>query len=91
MMVREVSEMRNDNCNILKVLDYCTRLLTLSDKGDMERTDDGCGVLYGVVRDAAYKMKTMAERERDAHIKRGAWDSQDQPEEAGQPADGRTQ
>ena len=34
---------------------------------DTVRDDPGCGVLYGVLRDSAYKLKQMAEAERQAH------------------------
>ncbi len=48
-------------------------MLALSDKGDMVREDDGCGILYGVLRDAAYKIRKTAEAEKEAHIKKGQW------------------
>ena len=48
-------------------------MLALSDKGDMVREDDGCGILYGVLRDAAYKIRKTAEAEKEVHIKKGQW------------------
>lgn len=48
-------------------------MLNLADKGDAVREDDGCGILYGVVRDAAFKIRKLAEAERQAHIKKGWW------------------
>ncbi len=48
-------------------------MLALSDKGDAAREDDGCGILYGVVRDSAYKIKKLAETEKEAHTKKGWW------------------
>jgi hypothetical protein len=51
------------------------RLLTiLADEGEASSTDDGCMLLYSVVRDCAYKIRTQAEREKDAHISRGWWE-----------------
>ena len=41
-------------------------LLALSEKGDMRREDDGCGILYGVLRDSAYKIRKMAEAEKES-------------------------
>jgi len=48
-------------------------MLSIADKGDAVREDAGCGVLYGVLRDAAYKIKKLAEAEKDAHVKKGWW------------------
>ena len=50
-------------------------MLALSDKGDEVREDDGCGILYGVVRDSAYEIKQLAETEKETHIKKGWWKS----------------
>jgi hypothetical protein len=72
--------MNRSNKNILKVLEYVRKLLFLADKGDMQRKDDGCGVLYGIVRDSAYKMKEQAEKEIDTHKRLGKWDEQLAPE-----------
>ena len=59
--------------SIKKVIELADKMLDLSDKGDAAREDTNCGVLYGVIRDAAYRIKRMAENERDAHIKKGWW------------------
>lgn len=71
--------MNRSNKNILKVLEYVRKLLFLADKGDLQRKDDGCGVLYGIVRDSAYKMKDQAEKEIDTHKKLGKWEEQVEP------------
>lgn len=62
-------------CNetIKETLSLTESMLTLSDKGDMVREDDGCGILYGVLRDSAYKIKKLAEAEKESHKKRGQW------------------
>jgi hypothetical protein len=39
-------------------------MIEIADKGDIEREDTGCGILYGVLRDSAYKVKKLAERKR---------------------------
>ena len=59
--------------NIKKTLDLVNEMIRLADKGDIEREDTGCGVLYGVLRDAAYKIKKLAEEEKNAHKKKGWW------------------
>ncbi len=62
------------NEHIVEVLEMARQLLILSDMGDLDSEDDGCGVLYGVVRDCAYKIRAQAEREREAHKRKGTWD-----------------
>ena len=62
------------NENIMKVLEISKELIILADEGEMAMEDDGCGVLYGVVRDCAYKIRAEAEREREAHTAKGIWD-----------------
>jgi hypothetical protein len=58
---------------IKKTLELAELMLKLADEGDATRKDVGCGVLYGVLRDSAYRIKKLAEVEREAHIKKGAW------------------
>lgn len=59
--------------SIKKTLKLVEDMLDLADEGDAVREDTGCGVLYGVVRDSAYKIKKLAEAEREAHINKGWW------------------
>ena len=47
--------------------------MLLADKGDIDREDTGCGILYGVLRDSAYKLKKLAEIEKKRHIAKGYW------------------
>ncbi len=65
--------MKPCNDNIKKTFKLVEDMLGLADAGDAVREDTGCGVLYGVVRDSAYKIKKLAEAERDVHIKKGWW------------------
>jgi len=58
---------------IRETLDLVDKILDLADRGDAVREDSGCGVLYGVLRDSGFKIKTLAEAEREAHIKKGWW------------------
>jgi len=58
---------------IKRTLALVKDMLDLADEGDAVREDDGCGTLYGVVRDSAYKIRQLAEKERAAHIKKGWW------------------
>lgn len=50
----------------------CT-LSALADRGEACARDDGCFVLFGVVRDCAYRIKGRAEQERAAHRRRECW------------------
>ena len=71
--MKDIFILKSDNINIIKTLNIAEQMLVLSEEGDLERRDVGCGVLYGVLRDAAYRIKRLAEMERDAHKKKGAW------------------
>ena len=48
-------------------------MIYLADRGDADREDNGCGILYGVLRDSAYKLKNLAEDEKANHIQKGWW------------------
>ncbi len=59
--------------SIHKTIELTRTMLDLADQGDAAREDTGCGVLYSVLRDSAYKIKQLAETEKEAHIKKGWW------------------
>ena len=59
--------------NIKSTLELVEEMIKLAEKGDTDRKDNGCGILYGILRDAAYKIKQVAEMEREAHIRKGWW------------------
>lgn len=61
------------NDNIRRALAAARDLTVLADEGEAACEDDGCIVLYGVIRDCAYRIRIEAEREREAHKARGAW------------------
>jgi len=65
--------MRKCNEHILEALELSRRLIILSDEGEIAAEDDGCVVLYGVIRDCAYEIRRKAEKEREAHVARGVW------------------
>ena len=65
--------MRRCNHNIRKTLNLVDEMIRVADKGDIEREDNGCGILYGVLRDSAYKVKKLAEQEKEKHIEKGWW------------------
>jgi hypothetical protein len=59
--------------NIKKTLLLVDEMIKLADKGDIGREDTGCGILYGVLRDSAYKLKKIAKKEKESHIRKGWW------------------
>ena len=59
-----------DQC-LKRTLQLAERMLRLADSGDAVRDDPGCGVVYGVLRDSAYKLKQLAEAEQQAHLLKG--------------------
>jgi hypothetical protein len=61
------------NLHILKTLKLVEEMMALADRGDADREDNGCGILYGVLRDSAYKLKKLAEDEKQNHITKGWW------------------
>ena len=59
--------------NIKKTLELVNQMIRLADIGDVDRGDTGCGIMYGILRDSAYKIKNLAEEEKEAHKKKGWW------------------
>jgi len=62
------------NHNIIKVLRLSRDMMLLADRGDETRRDISCGVLYGTLRDTAYKLRNLAEQEIQVHKTTGLWD-----------------
>jgi len=62
------------NENIKRLLQLSREMLALADEGDLARDDESCGVLYGILRDCAYRLRALAEKEKQLHIDRSKWD-----------------
>jgi hypothetical protein len=62
------------NQNIVKVLRLSRDMMLLADRGDETRRDMSCGVLFGTLRDTAYKLRHLAELEIQVHKETGLWD-----------------
>ncbi|MGA2027432.1 MAG: hypothetical protein ABSH17_10265, partial [Syntrophobacteraceae bacterium] len=62
-------------CNEIleRTLELTDMMVELADLGDGARKDVGCGVLYGLLRDSAYKIRKVAGQEKEDHISRGLW------------------
>ena len=67
------------NRNILAMLALAEEMISLADQGDLDRKDVGCGILYGVLRDSAFKLKKLAEEEKRAHMRKGWWPDESHP------------
>ncbi len=59
--------------NIKSTLQLTEKMIELAEIGNAEREDTGCGILYGVLLDSAYKLKKLAEKEKVNHINKGWW------------------
>ena len=59
--------------NILRTISLTREMIRLADQGDAEREDVGCGVLYGILRDSAYKLRRLADEEKRRHQAKGWW------------------
>jgi hypothetical protein len=65
--------MKRCDHTIQKALEMTEGMLSLAEEGEAVREDNGCGILYSVVRDSAYRIRRLAEAEKEAHIKKGWW------------------
>ena len=65
------------NENLRRLIRLTREMLALADEGDRDRLDDSCGILYGVLRDMAYRLRKTAEVECDKHRSAHHWDESD--------------
>jgi len=71
--------MRACNDILKKTLRLTETMIEIADLGDAAREDVGCGILYGLLRDSAFKIRKMAEEEMDAHVRKGWWARKKRP------------
>jgi hypothetical protein len=62
------------NENLLRTVEISKQMLELADRGDQDRNDNSCGILYGILRDCAYRLKDLAEKECEKHKISEKWD-----------------
>ena len=48
--------------NLNRVMELCYEMLEVADYGDKYRKDDGSGVVFGLLRDCAYKIRNVTEK-----------------------------
>ena len=73
--------------NIQRTIQLTQEMIRLANQGDEDREDTGCGVLYGVLRDSAYKILQMAEKEKGRHRSKGWWQEHVSPGGKEDPCD----
>ncbi len=64
---------KQSNENLLKTMRITNEMLALADEGDLDRLDDSCAILYGLLRDMAYQLRKHAEQECERHKDQGRW------------------
>ena len=64
------------NENLVKLLRLTKEMLALADEGDRDRDDTSCGIIYGVLRDTAYKLRRLADQECEKHRAADKWDQE---------------
>jgi hypothetical protein len=82
--------MQPNNRNLLRVMELTREMLALADEGDRDRDDDTCGIIYGIMRDAAYHLRKLTEEECLRHQRARKWDG-DQPPGPGAGEEGDPQ
>ena len=67
--------MKSYNENLIRVIRLTQEMLALADEGDRDRNDDTCGIVYGILRDTAYRLRKTAQAECESHKAAGKWNN----------------
>lgn len=73
MSESDKEEQKKANENLLRTIRLTKEMLALADEGDRDRLDDSCGILYGILRDMAYRIRKQVEDECEKHKQGGKW------------------
>ncbi len=65
---------RSFNDNLRRTIQLTEQMLALAEDGDRDRDDPSCGILYGIMRDTAYRLRKIAEQECIKHERADKWD-----------------
>ena len=60
-------EKLNPDDYLRQVIDLSQEMIDLASAGDACRTDAGCGIVFGTLRDKAYKVRKLAQSELERH------------------------
>ena len=77
LLLEPATMRRPCNQNLTRVLRLTREMLALADEGDRDRDDASCGIIYGILRDSAYRIRKLAEQECDTHRQQGRWEDDD--------------
>lgn len=64
----------SNNENLVRTVRLTREMLALADEGDRDRDDNTCGIIYGILRDTAYRLRKLAREEFDRHRNGDGWD-----------------
>ena len=64
---------RNCDNNVARTIEIAREMIELARIGYDQSEDDNCGILYGILLDSGYRLLALAEKEKQAHIKKGWW------------------
>ena len=64
-----------------KTLDLTDEMIKLADQAETACSDNGCAVVYGILRDSAYRVRKEAQRERENHLTKAVPDFKDDKKE----------
>jgi hypothetical protein len=65
---------RPNNANLRRLLNLTIEMQAFADQGDLDRDDPTCGIIYGILRDTAYKLRQLVEEEMSLHMQLDKWD-----------------
>ncbi len=65
------------NKTLIEVLHLTDNMLLLADRGDKVRIDRTCGIIYGILRDTSYKLRSLVDNEIILHKQQGYLSSDD--------------
>ncbi len=65
------------NQNLIRTIRLTREMLALADEGDRDREDDSCAIVFGILRDTAYHIRKLAEKECEKHKSSGKWTEDD--------------
>ena len=70
--------MANPNENLRHLISLTREMMALADEGDRDRIDDTCGIIYGILRDAAYRLRKIAKEECEKHLETGLGENEEE-------------
>jgi hypothetical protein len=72
-----MNERTADEC-LRRVIELSREMIDLASAGDACRADAGCGIVFGTLRDKAYKVRKLAESELQRHQETRGIDADDE-------------